>query len=115
MLSAFSVKLWQFYGATALQFLKYTQWGRSQSLLSKCVSKDDMGKMYGVCGIISALIPFASNGILRSLMSLPNNFNHKIYLDRVITWARLQRAEGKSDAVNLDRLLNICRALGNLS
>ena len=65
MLSAFSVKLWQFYGATALQFLKYTQWGLSQSLLSKCVSKDDIGKMYGVCGIISALIPFASNGILR--------------------------------------------------
>ena len=44
MLSAFSVKLWQFYGATALQFLKYTQWGLSQSLLSKCVSKDDTAR-----------------------------------------------------------------------
>ena len=95
MLSAFSVKLWQFYGATALQFLKYTQWGLSQSLLSKCVSKDDIGKMYGVCGIISALIPFASNGILRSFMSLLHNSNYKIYLDRVITGARLQRAKSK--------------------
>ena len=74
MLSAFSVKLWQFYGATALQFLKYTQWGLSQSLLSKYVSKDDIGKMYGVCGIISALIPFASNGILRSVHVFTKQF-----------------------------------------
>ena len=67
MLSAFSVKLWQFYGATALQFLKYTQWGLSQSLLSKCVSREDIGKMYGVCGIIPLSI---STRFLRYRVSL---------------------------------------------
>ena len=109
MLSAFSVKLWQFYGATALQFLRYTQWGLSQSLLSKFVSKDDIGKLYGVCGIISALIPFASNGILRSSKSLPNNFNHKIYLDIVKNFKHLYLIFEKSSLklfpkIKLDKL-----------
>ena len=33
----------------------------------------------------------------------------------IITWARLQQAEVKSDAVNRVRFLYICRALGHLS
>ena len=67
ILSGFSVKLWQFYGATALQFLHVCKYGLVRSLLSKCISKNDIGKIYSALSIIAATIPMAGNGIMRTL------------------------------------------------
>ena len=66
-MSAFSVKLWQFYAATGLQFLHVAKYGLCRSLLSKCVHKEETGKMYSVFSILAAIVPIISNGVLRTI------------------------------------------------
>ena len=70
ILSAFSVQLWQFYAATGLQFLYMAKYGLCRSLLSKCVPKDETGKMYSALGIIAAIVPIISNGVVRTIYNL---------------------------------------------
>ena len=70
ILSAFSVQLWQFYAASGLQFLHMAKYGLCRSLLSKCVPKDETGKMYSVLGIIAAIVPIISNGVVRTIYNL---------------------------------------------
>ena len=69
-MSAFSVKLWQFYAASGLQFLHMAKYGLCRSLLSKCVAKEEIGKMYSALGIIAAIIPMISNGVVRTIYNL---------------------------------------------
>ena len=69
-MSAFSVQLWQFYAATGLQFLHVAKYGLCRSLLSKCVHKEETGKMYSVFSILAAIVPMIGNGVVRTVYNL---------------------------------------------
>ena len=85
ILSAFSVKLWQFYAATGLQFLHVAKYGLCRSLLSKCVPKDETGKMYSALGIIAAIVPIISNGVVRTIYNLTlDNFPKTITKSKML-------------------------------
>merc|ERR1712062_127862 len=66
-LSAFCVKLWQFYAAFGLQFFELAKYGVIRSLLSKCVHKDETGKMFSALAVIAAIIPMISDPAIRLL------------------------------------------------
>ena len=69
-MSAFSVKLWQFYAASGLQFLLVAKYGLCRSLLSKCVTKEETGKMFSVFSILAAIVPIIGNGVVRTIYNL---------------------------------------------
>ena len=61
------MKLWQFYVAFGLQFFELAKYGVIRSLLSKCVHKDETGKMFSALAVIAAIVPMISFPAVRLL------------------------------------------------
>ena len=55
--AAFSKTLWQFYLAHGLQLLQSCKYGLVRSLLSKCVEKNETGKVFSTLAILSSVLP----------------------------------------------------------
>ena len=66
-LSGFCVKLWQFYACFGAQLFELCKYGVIRSLLSKCVSQDETGKIFSAMAILAAVIPMLGNFTLRTL------------------------------------------------
>ena len=67
IISGFCTEVWQFYVATAFQLFELGKYGVVRSLLSKCVSQDETGKVYGPLAIMGAVIPMIGNVAHRKL------------------------------------------------
>ena len=61
--------MWQVYLASGLQILAFCKFSLVRSLLSKCVEPEEIGKMFSVLAIFSALMPLLANIIFRKLYS----------------------------------------------
>ena len=64
-LSAFCTELWQYYAAIGLTFMELAKYGVIRSLLSKCVDKDETGKILSAASILAAIVPFGANPAIR--------------------------------------------------
>ena len=51
------MELWQFYIAFGIQFLDLAMYGVVRSLASKCVRKDETGKIISTLALIAAIVP----------------------------------------------------------
>ena len=69
-LSGFCVELWQWYASFGLQLFELCKYGVIRSLLSKCVSEDETGKIFSALAIMAAVIPMAGNATLRTLYKI---------------------------------------------
>ena len=67
MVSAFCTSLWQFYVAFGFQFFELAKYGVIRSLLSKCVNKDETGKMFSALAVIAAIVPIIAHPAVRLL------------------------------------------------
>jgi PCFT/HCP family folate transporter-like MFS transporter 1/3 len=65
--SPFATELWQFYIATGVGSIGYCKYAVVRSLLSKCVSMHEIGKVFSILAVIAALAPVAGNPIFRQL------------------------------------------------
>ena len=66
-LSAFCTELWQYYAAIGLTFMELAKYGVIRSLLSKCVDKDETGKILSAASILAAIVPFGANPAIRQI------------------------------------------------
>ena len=58
------MKLWQFYVAFGLQFFELAKYGVIRSLLSKCVHKDETGKMFSALAVIASIVPMIGKFVI---------------------------------------------------
>ena len=83
-LSAFCTELWEYYAAISLTFLELAKYGVIRSLLSKCVDKDETGKIFSAAGILAAIVPFAANPTIRqrykrlSFLNMIDNYQKRV-------------------------------------
>ena len=66
-ISGFCTEVWQFYVATGFTLFEIGKYGVTRSLLTKCVSQDETGKVYGPLAIMGAVIPMIGNVAHRKL------------------------------------------------
>jgi MFS-type transporter involved in bile tolerance (Atg22 family) len=71
----FTTSLWQFYFVYGLGTFGFCKFGIIRSLLSKCIEPDEVGKVFSLLAIISALAPIAGNPVFRQLY----NYTISIY------------------------------------
>jgi predicted outer membrane lipoprotein len=71
----FTTTLWQFYFAYGLGTLGYCKFGVIRSLLSKFIEPDEVGKVFSLLAIISAVGPMVGNPVFRQLY----NYTLSIY------------------------------------
>ncbi len=71
----FTTTLWQFYIAYGLGTIGYCKFGIIRSLLSKFIEPDEVGKVFSLLAIISAVGPMAGNPVFRQLY----NYTISIY------------------------------------
>ena len=75
IIKPFSTTLWQFCLAYGLGTIGYCKFGILRSLLSKCIEPDEVGKVFSLLAVISAVAPMIGNPIFRQLY----NFTLAIY------------------------------------
>ena len=63
-------ELWQVYLATAVQILCFVKFGLVRSLLSKCVDRDETGKIFSSLAIFTCLAPMLANVVFRQVYNL---------------------------------------------
>ena len=63
-------ELWQVYLATAVQILGFVKFGLVRSLLSKCVDRDETGKIFSSLAIFTCLAPMLANVVFRQVYNL---------------------------------------------
>jgi len=63
----FATTLWQFYLPTFFGGLGYCKYSLVRSLLSKCISLDEVGKAFSILAVVAALGPVAGNPVFRQL------------------------------------------------
>ena len=56
-LCGFCDELWQFYIAFGLIFLQHAKYGVIRSLASKCVHREEIGKILSAFALIAAIVP----------------------------------------------------------
>jgi PCFT/HCP family folate transporter-like MFS transporter 1/3 len=71
----FTTTLWQFYIAYGLGTIGYCKFGIIRSLLSKFIEPDEVGKVFSLLAIISAVGPMVGNPVFRQLY----NYTISIY------------------------------------
>ena len=65
--SAFAGKLWVYYVAHGVQLMGQSKYGLVRSLLSKCVTKHETGKVFSALAILAAIMPIIGNPAFRQL------------------------------------------------
>jgi PCFT/HCP family folate transporter-like MFS transporter 1/3 len=63
----FASLLWQFYFASGVGSLGYCKYAVVRSLISKCISIDEVGKVFSILAVVAALAPVAGNPMFRQL------------------------------------------------
>jgi len=72
IITGFSNSLWLFYLAQLFVAIGPCKYAMVNSLLSKCISVDEVGKVFSVLAIMSALAPVAGSTMFRSLFNVTN-------------------------------------------
>jgi len=67
MIKPFTSTVWQFYLANAIGAIAYSKYAVVRSLLSKCIDAQEMGKMFSLIALVSALVPIGGNPLFRQL------------------------------------------------
>jgi MFS transporter, PCFT/HCP family, solute carrier family 46, member 3 len=63
----FATMLWQFYLAQGLGTIGYCKYAVVRSLISKCIDKNEVGKVYSFLAVLASLAPVAGNPLFRQL------------------------------------------------
>ena len=64
----FSNQIWQVYASHFfIEILSFTKWGLMRALISKCVERNETGKMFSALAIGFALFPLAGGPAYRQL------------------------------------------------
>jgi len=64
--AAFATKLWLFYLIHILWIMSFCKYALARALLSKCVEKDELGKIFSGMTIMVAFIPFCFKSTLQN-------------------------------------------------
>ncbi|XP_059097126.1 lysosomal proton-coupled steroid conjugate and bile acid symporter SLC46A3-like [Tigriopus californicus] len=65
--TAFATNIWQFFVCQALLSVRICQYSTARSMMTKCISPDEVGKLYSFIAVIAAIMPILSNPAFRQL------------------------------------------------
>jgi MFS-type transporter involved in bile tolerance (Atg22 family) len=80
-ITPFVATLWQFYLAQGLGAIGYCKYALVRSLMAQCIDSNEVGKVFSLLSILSALVPIGGNPLFRQLYNKTlKNFPGAIFL-----------------------------------